>query len=456
LKGITSMKIQIPDIAQKVFDLFPEAYLVGGSVRDMLLDTEPKDYDFASPLTPEQVMHRLHLYALPVIPIGIEFGTVATIIDERPIEITTFRCTESYTKGSRKPSVVFGTSIEEDLKRRDFTINAMAMASDGRLIDPYGGLSDLQAVQLCTPLDPKVTFQEDPLRILRAARFVSKLGFITDSQLDLAAAEARAELRSVSGERVKAEMDKILVGPNAAGALAWLAGWYILDEILPELRPLIASGRHQGSYHSKNIWEHTLSVVHQAPAEPIIRWAALLHDIGKPSTRTEKDGEVHFYRHEEVGARMFATIAPRFHFSNEDYVQIFNLISNHMVASLYDSGWSDGAIRRYVRTYGELVPKLLALSAADITSHREDRVAEHLARLDEFRTRIAAVSVEEATVPLLPSGIGNDIMARFNLKPSGEVGEIKRMLEEAILDGKLPRNAEAEVYLQYWADRRLL
>jgi poly(A) polymerase len=441
-------------IVLKIFSIFRECYLVGGSIRDALQSKELKDYDFAVPNKPWDTRVLLENAGVPTIPeVGEQYGTIMATIDGKSVEITTYRSRESYTPGSRHPVVQFGKEIHEDLRRRDFTINAMAMGQGGMLLDLYDGLGDLEDGVIRTPLDPELTFIDDPLRILRAARFISKLGFKPALALTAAAKTAAKDLNNISAERKAMEMRQILLGYRAQVALQWMADTTVLTTIMPEFLPILAAKNvPQGKMHSKDIWEHTLGVVTNSTPLLAVRWAALLHDLGKPSCRTEKDGEVHFYGHEDLGGKTAQTIVDRFKLSNDLGDEIVALCANHMRANLYDNTWSNGSIRRLMRHMGPWYDDLLELSKADITSHREDKVAAKLSVLAELQERSSAISIEDEREPILPTGIGTIIMEAFDLKPSREVGNLKKRLEDAIIDEVLPKSAPIETYIKWLKD----
>ncbi len=430
-------------------------YLVGGAVRDQLRGLTPKDLDYATAATPPETKEILKKAGLPVIPLGEAFGTIATLIPEpegerRQVEITTFRCAESYKKGSRKPQVVFGKSIEQDLKRRDFTINAMALDDGGALVDPFGGRAHLESKKLVTPSPAEEIFGEDPLRMLRAARFISQLGVEPAPEVR-AAVEARAgDILTVSRERWKQELDKLLCGQAAGAALVFLATHRLLSFLLPELHAmLLLTGKPQGRYHSKDIWEHTLKVVEGAPPRAAVRWAALLHDVAKPQTRTETDGEVHFLQHAELGAEMFDGIGDRLRFGREERKRVRFLIQAHLRPNLYQKTWSDSAVRRLAEDAGDYLEDLLALSKADITSANPNRVAQGLANVTALGDRIEGLRQAEALTPKLPAGLGTLIHEQLGVPLGPQIGVLRDSLLEAIREGKLQSGQPAEVYLAY-------
>ncbi|MHB1845375.1 MAG: HDIG domain-containing metalloprotein [Deltaproteobacteria bacterium] len=430
-------------------------YLVGGAVRDQLLGVPHKDVDFATEATPPQTKDILRKAGLPAIPIGEAFGTIATLLpdeagEKRQVEITTFRTAESYKRGSRHPTVTFGRSIEQDLARRDFTINAMALGDSGELIDPFGGQAHLAQKLLQTPSPAQEIFGEDPLRILRAARFVSQLGFTPSPEVRSAAEERSADILTVSRERWKQELDKLLVGEFASAGLAFAAQARLLSFLLPELHAmLLMTGRSQGRYHSKDIWEHTLKVVENAPRRAPVRWGALLHDVAKPQTRTEKDGEVHFLHHAELGAEMFDGIAERLRFGRDERRRVRFLIAAHLRPNLYQKSWSDSAVRRLAEDAGDWLEDLLALSRADVTSANPNRVARALANVGDLDARIEGLRSAAALVPKLPPGLGTRIAQELGVPLGPEIGRLRDGLLDAIREGKLASGEPPEVYLEY-------
>jgi len=444
----------------RLFRLFREAgkelYLVGGAVRDYRSGTplaELCDLDFATNALPRESARILRGGRLPVFTVGSRFGTVGTVVEEdgfrREVQVTTYRG-EVYANGSRKPQVSFGNDLTADLARRDFSINAMAMAADLSLIDPHGGEADLRARRLRTVGPPQVIFREDPLRTLRAARFIATLGFEPDPDLVAGARALAAEILIVSRERWLIEMNKLLVGEHVEAALAFLARTQVLAHLLPPLQRVVEFKADQGRYHHKALWPHTLAVVAQSPPRLPVRWAALLHDAGKVTTRSvDPAGEVHFFGHETVGAGIVDEVARRFRFDQALHRRVRTLVLLHQRPALYEPEWTDGAVRRLIRDAGEAFEDLLDLSRADVTSHRPGVREGVLARLAELQARAARLIAEEGRGPLLPKFLGNAIMERYGLAPGPKVGELRDRLEQAVLDGLLPRDAPPEVYLAY-------
>jgi len=436
-------------VLRKIWEIFnsekAEIYLVGGSVRDMLMGQPLKDFDFATPLTPPKIKQILSKHKLKTHSVGWAFGTVGAIIRGREVHITTYRKKEKYTPRNRKPSVEFGESIQEDLKRRDFTINALAISAQSKLIDPYQGKSDLSQKIIRTPASPDESFEDDPLRILRAFRFQSQLGFAIEEKTNQSIPKNAFRIMFLSEERIQQEMNKLLTGEQVVKALSEMMETKVLHFFLPELIPL--KNLHQESdHHHKDVWRHTLKVVENTPPEEILRWAALLHDIAKPYVKTVNEEGVHFYRHEDLGSRMAYSMLSRLKFPKKWREDISFLVAKHMRANLYISEWTDSAVKRFIREMGERLDIVLKLSRSDITSYRREKVKEKLVLLDELARRIQELkSVKEFKCPIS----GDEIMKKFKLSPGPFIGKIKNSLMEEILEGNLPEQATKKIYFQY-------
>ena len=452
--------------AKGLFEAFrsagKELYLVGGYVRDTLLGGTSGDLDFATSALPAETTEILESRGLKAIPIGIEFGTVATRIEHLgrtvQVEITTYRCSESYRKGSRHPEVAFGESLEGDLIRRDFTVNAMAMDRDGEVVDPFGGREDLQEGVIRTPLDPVTTFREDPLRMLRAVRFAARLGFVIEEGTRAALDSERESIGEISRERWKQEMDGILSiedGTAAARALGLLRETGLLLEMMPEFGPMLEMGEApQGSAHEKGVWGHTVDVVSTLPPRTVLRWAGLLHDLGKPSSRTvDEEGRPHFYGHERAGAEMAADIADRFRFSRRDRKALLFLVRSHMRPVLYDGGWGDHAVAKLAGEAGEHLQDLLELARADITAHSAEYREKGLGSLSELTGRIEELSPDSGE-RLLPKELGSMLEKRLGEAGQGgrRVGLILDRLEELVRSGELPVMSDPSIYLRFLRD----
>jgi poly(A) polymerase len=431
---------------EKLFEAFnkegKDLYHVGGSVRDKLLGKRPKDYDFTTNALPNDTIRVLENVGFRPWALGEKFGTVAVFVGKpnpQQIEITTHR--RDMTPG-RHPDVSFTTDLKEDLARRDFTINSIAMDMDGNLIDPFGGAGDLSKKIIKTTGNPYERFSEDPLRMLRAARFFSQLGFTVDINSFKAIREYAQSIMVVSKERWLDEMDKLLVGPNASKAVTFLRDsrllWYILPELCSVMMP------DSGKIRSKNLWYHIGVVIEKSIPRVDVRWAALLHDIAKPQTRFEKNNEVHFFQHECLGAEMVEGIARRLKMGNRQRRRVKALVFLHqricnIVSRRYVPPVSKSGLRRLIRECDERgcsVYDLIDLFEADCSSQRADVLERQSAHATLLREAVKELE-KEALRPQLPSGIGNEIMSRFNLTPGPEVGKIKKVLDEMLLDGKI-------------------
>ena len=445
---------------EKLFDLFrengEELYLVGGYVRDHLLGREAGDYDFATSARPGRTMEILESGGFNAIPIGAAFGTVAAQHEKgsTEVQITTYRCSESYKKGSRHPDVVFGRNLEEDLQRRDFTVNAMAMDEKGEVIDPLGGRTDLKKGIIRTPLNPEVTFREDPLRMLRAFRFACRLGFTIDAETLEAIGKQHIAIMDISRERWKLEMDSILTtgdGEGISRVLQLMKDTGILEDVIPAFKMMFRQdGLPQGKAHYGDIWEHTLDTVRNLKGcGTCERWAALLHDIGKPSERTEsEDGRIHFYGHEKSGSEFAAEIVQSFRFSKREKKCVSFLVKNHMRPVLYSDEWSDRAVRKLAWESGEYLDKLLDLASADIAAHSKSYAAEGAARIASLRQRLLTL-VPQPHRRVLPRDLGVMLKKRAGTDMPAEIGIILENLEELVLQGILPEMAAPRIYIDY-------
>lgn len=435
--------------AKKLFEIFEgkEIYLVGGYVRDSVLGISNDDLDFATKLLPDEIIAILKSNHLKCWEIGKAFGTISTMIDGLKIEITTYRVNEKYEKNNRHPRVEFGKTLKEDLMRRDFTINALAMDRIGTIIDPLNIFKDLREHVIRTPLEPDKTFSDDPLRMIRAVRFVSTLGFSIDSTTLTGIFNNAHKILGLAVERIKVEMDKLLLGDYVDLALSKLVETKLINYYLPEIINLLNIEQNK-DYHHKDIWKHTKSVVKNSPKDIIVRWAALLHDIAKPYTKSIDQGEVHFYNHEDFGAKLSEYILMRLKFSNKEIKDIVSLIKNHMRPNLYSPKWADKAVRKLRKDMGDsLINKLLALSRADITSQRPDRIDLAMKRLDDLEGRLNEPEIKEDFV--LPVN-GHEIMEALGIQSGPLVGRLKSQLSEAIESGGLPRiSGEKWLYLNF-------
>lgn len=426
-------------VVQEVICLlsFTEVYIVGGAVRNCLMGLPIKDLDFATKALPEEIESVLKSNGYKPILTGKAFGTIRVIISGMEVEITTYRSGEKYSRKNRKPSVTFGQTILEDLQRRDFTLNAMAYHPTLGLIDPFNGFQALQKKILDTPLEPEKTFSDDPLRMLRALRFQSTYGFVTTKTVfDAIKAQAHKTLY-LSVERIKIEMDKLLVGENVDAALHEFVDSRLANYILPELIPMVGMTQNT-TYHNKDVFAHTLSVVKNCPPTPIMRWAGLLHDIAKPLTKIVTDTGIHFYHHEDLGAKMVQDIAIRFKFSTDEREMLKNLVQYHMRPNLYRSDWKDEAIRKFKRQCEPFLTELLDLSRADITSMNPIKIEKALTLWQELKDRLTNEPSPLKKCPLS----GKALMERFHLAPGPIIGVIQTTLMKRIEGGVNPQNLD--------------
>lgn len=442
-----------------------ELALVGGPVRDALLGrlsaTGDADLDFTTDARPEGVLALLEGLAETTWDVGIRFGTIGARIGGREVEITTYRA-EQYGVDSRKPQVDFGESLEGDLVRRDFTINAMAIRLPSlTFVDLFDGQGDLTAGIIRTPGTAHDSFMDDPLRMMRAARFAAQLGFEVADEV-VAAMIAQAErLAIVSAERVRGEFMKIVMSPDPRRGLALLVDTGLADSVLPEL-PLLRLEEDE-HHHHKDVYEHTLTVLEQAMVlerahepvsgpDPVLRLAALLHDIGKPRTRRfEPDGRVSFHHHEVVGARMTRKRMQQLRFSNEVIDDVSRLVELHLRFHGYGTGeWTDSAVRRYVRDAGPLLTRLHKLTRADSTTRNRRRALALQRSYDSLEQRIAELAAEEEINAVRPDLDGRAIMEILGISPGPVVGEAYQFLLDLRLDRGPTDAATAEEALRAW------
>ena len=440
-----------------------ELALVGGPVRDAILGRVAPDLDFTTNASPEQILKLIAPKATATWDVGREFGTIAAEVKGERIEITTYRA-DSYDLKSRKPTVEFGDNLEDDLKRRDFAVNAMALRLPTRtFVDPHNGLRDLGLRTLRTPAEPEISFSDDPLRMLRAARFASQLQF----ELDPAAFDAMVGMRDrieiVSKERVRDELSKLLLSSNPREGLEILVDSGLAALVLPELPALrLESDEH---HHHKDVYQHTLTVLEQAigheadyglEKDLTVRLAALLHDIGKPATkRLEAGGTVSFYHHDVVGAKLAKKRLTELRFDTDTIKAVSRLIELHLRFFGYsDQQWSDSAVRRYVRDAAEQLERLHILTRADVTT-RNQKKADRLAHAyDDLEKRIAELREQEELDALRPDLDGNQIMEILGIGPSKEVGTAYNYLMEIRLDeGSLGPEEAKKRLLEWWQSR---
>jgi poly(A) polymerase len=429
-----------------------QLYLVGGAVRDAMLGAMGSELDFATDARPPEVIALLQGWADARYLVGIRFGTVGARKDDYRIEITTFR-EEVYAEDSRHPEVTFAKDVETDLSRRDFTINAMAVrVPDGTFVDPFRGLYDLAHRRLRTPLEPEVAFADDPLRMLRAARFVSTLGLTPAPELVEAVTRMRDRLSIVSPERIRGELDKLLLGKHVARGLELMVDTGMAEVFLPEL-PALRLEQDPVHQH-KDVLRHTLAVVKRVEPDVTLRLAALLHDIGKPKTREITSEGVQFHHHEAEGARLAEQRLRALRYPERVIHDVSKLVAMHLRFHTYRLGWSDGALRRYVRDAGPLLDQLNLLTRADCTTQNPAKARE-LSRLqDDMEERIARLAEEENLARIRPPLDGNQVMAHLGIPPGPLVGEALDYLLEVRMDRGPITEEEAYELLDRWAEEK--
>ncbi|MFH8793947.1 CCA tRNA nucleotidyltransferase [Streptomyces sp. NPDC017941] len=462
--------LRVSPVADDLARRFQEAgfslALVGGSVRDALLGRLGNDLDFTTDARPEDVLKIVRPWADTVWEVGIAFGTVGcqkeALVDGAEqsfqVEVTTYR-SEAYDRTSRKPEVSYGDSIEQDLVRRDFTVNAMAVALPEKVfIDPHGGLGDLSERALRTPSTPEESFSDDPLRMMRAARFAAQLDFEVAPEVVAAMKAMSGRIEIVSAERVRDELNKLILSAHPAKGLALLVDTGLADHVLPEL-PALRLERDEHHRH-KDVYDHTLIVLEQAMAletegpDLTLRLAALLHDIGKPRTRRfEKDGRVSFHHHEVVGAKMTKKRMTALKYSNELIKDVSRLVELHLRFHGYGTGeWTDSAVRRYVRDAGPLLDRLHKLTRSDCTT-RNKRKATALSRAyDGLEERVARLQEQEELDSIRPDLNGNEIQEVLGVGPGPVIGKAyKFLLELRLENGPMERDAAVAALKEWWA-----
>lgn len=442
-----------------------ELALVGGPVRDAFLGRDTNDLDFTTDATPDRILEVVKPIAEAHWDVGREFGTIGAKLHGHTVEVTTYRA-DSYDGTSRKPEVVFGTSLDDDLVRRDFTVNALALRLPQlTLVDPSGGVEDLIAGVLRTPSAPEVSFGDDPLRMMRAARFASQLGFEVEEGTLAAMSALAPEIDRISAERVRDELSKLLCTTAPRRGIRLLGDTGIAERVLPEIPALkLEIDEH---HHHKDVYEHSLTVLDQAIdyevsrgvlASPdlVVRLAALLHDIGKPATRRlEPGGAVSFHHHDVVGAKLAKKRLRELRFDNDTIKAVARLIELHLRFFGYtDGAWSDSAVRRYVRDAGDQLERLHILTRADVTT-RNRRKADRLGfAYDDLEERIARLAEEEELAAVRPELDGQEIMAALGIRPGPVVGEAYKYLLDVRLDeGPIGPDAARERLLAWWAAR---
>ncbi|TFD74928.1 CCA tRNA nucleotidyltransferase [Cryobacterium sp. Sr8] len=442
-----------------------ELALVGGPVRDAFLDRVTNDLDFTTDASPDQILKIVKPLADAHWDIGRAFGTIGAKVGDDTVEITTYRA-DSYNGQTRRPDVVFGASLEDDLVRRDFTVNALALRlPEVKLVDPSGGIDDMLAGILRTPAAPEVSFGDDPLRMMRAARLSAQLGFTLDPDTRAAMTAMADSIRIISAERVGEELSKLLKADRPRSGIEILVESGLAEIVLPEIPALrLEVDEH---HHHKDVYQHTLTVLEQAidyerergnlPApDLVVRLAALLHDIGKPATRRlEPGGVVSFYHHDVVGSKLAKKRLRALRFDNETINAVGRLVELHLRFFGYTEGaWTDSAVRRYVRDAGDQLERLHILTRADVTT-RNRRKADRLGfAYDDLEQRVAELAEQEEMAAVRPDLDGEQIMAILGVKPGREVGEAYRyLLEQRLDDGPLGEEEATRRLQAWWAGR---
>lgn len=428
-----------------------QLYLVGGSVRDALLGRPIEDLDFATDARPGRVKELLEGWADNLYDVGAAFGTIGAVRNGVRCEITTFRA-DVYLSDSRLPQVTFGDSIEADLERRDFTVNAVALKLGGgapELVDAAGGLADIAAGVLRTPIGPETSFSDDPLRMVRLFRFMSRLGFTPQPAEVEAVSRMKERLRIVSAERIRDEFSKLVVGEGAASALMLMIETGLAEEFVPEIPALAMTT--DPSHRHKDVLAHSLAVMAKTEPDLVLRLAALFHDVGKPGTRRFDGPKVTFHHHEALGARMTRRRLRELRYPKEVVDDAAELVFLHMRTHTFKMGWTDSAVRRYVRDAGRLLPKLNQLARCDVTTKSGRRARRIQLRIDELEERIEQLRAEEELDALRPSIDGHQVMAYLGIPPGPAVGRaMKLLLEKRIEDGPCSPS-ESYALLRRWA-----
>lgn len=424
-------------------------FVVGGSVRDAFLGREHDDLDLATDARPEAVKELAGRWGDSVFTVGEAFGTVGVVRAGHTYEITTFR-SEVYREESRKPVVAFSDDLEEDLSRRDFTVNAMAIeVLDATIVDPHGGLPDLAAGILRTPLDPHVSFSDDPLRMLRLFRFQATLGFTPEEATSRAVAEMADRLSIVSAERIRDELSKLVTAPEPGAALLGVVESGLADLFLPEL-PALAMEQDPIHRH-KDVLRHTIAVTEKTAPRLVLRLAALLHDIGKPATRGYGPRGATFHHHEVVGARLARERLRALRYPREVVEDVSRLVFLHLRPHTLKLGWTDSAVRRYARDAGPLLDDLNELVRCDVTTANARRATAIQRRIDELEERIGVLAEQEELSRLRPPLDGRQVMAYVGIPPGPRVGEVMDMLLERRIDDGPFSEGEAYAMVRRWA-----
>ena len=443
-----------------------EIALVGGPVRDAFLGVSPHDFDFATSARPERTEELLARWGDTTWDVGREFGTIGARRGHLGVEVTTYR-TDSYRIGSRKPEVAYGDSLEGDLTRRDFTVNAMAMRLPGMvLVDPHHGLEDLAAARLRTPVSAEQSFDDDPLRIMRAARFAAQLGIDVDEDVMDAMGAMAHRLGIVSAERIRAELERLMVSPLPRRGLELMVHTGVCDVVLPEFSALVDT-KDEHNRH-KDVYEHTLTVLDQAMAletgpdgpvpapDFILRFAAIMHDVGKPDTRRfEGAGTVTFHHHEMVGAKMTRRRMKALRFDRHTTDAVVLLVRLHLRFHGYgEAAWTDSAVRRYITDAGDQLERLHRLTRADCTTRNRRKAMQLGAAYDDLEQRIDDLRAREELDSIRPDLDGDQIMEILGIGPGREVGAARKFLLELRMErGPVGAEAAEQELRAWWAQQ---
>lgn len=466
----TPVLAELAPLAERFEAAGHRLYLVGGTVRDLLMDAQGDDFDLdlTTDARPDEIKACLAGWATALWTQGERFGTIGAKYGDRVYEITTFRA-ESYADDSRKPHVTYADDIETDLGRRDFTINAMALELTGggtpTLVDPHGGAVDLLRKVLRTPLGPDVSFSDDPLRMLRAARFIARFELVPTEQLVTAVEQMASRLEIVSAERIRDEFDKLITVDHPASGLWFLYDTGLAHQFLPELS--LMRLEHDPIHRHKDVLTHTIAVVEnvrplreQPEGRPefdfrIVRLAALFHDIGKPKTRGYLEGKgTTFHHHDAVGARMTKKRMTALRYSNDDVAAVTALVALHLRFHTYRLGWSDAAVRRYVRDADDLLHELNVLTRCDCTTRNERKAKQLSKRMDDLEERIDALAEAEEIAKIRPELDGKAVMDHLGLSPGREIGEaLDFLLEIRLEEGLIGEEASKQRLDEWWAER---
>ena len=445
---------QLQPIAARFEEHGFRLYIVGGALRDLLLGENPTDIDLTTDAEPSDILSVLTGTVHSINRAGERFGTIACSLGSLRLEITTHRC-DVYAHTSRKPTVAFSTSLTDDLARRDFTINAIALeitTDEPALIDPYHGVADLAARHLRTPISPEVSFSEDPLRMLRAARFIARLNLEPEPGLIEAIHTLAPRLAILSRERIRDELNRILTLTDPTAGLVFLVTTPLARFFMPALADLRLE--QDPVHHHKDVLAHTIAVVQKCSPRLRLRLAALLHDIAKPRTREFGPDGVTFHFHDVVGARMATAILTELRYPKDLTKDVAKLVALHLRFHGYDASWSDSAVRRSVRDAGELYDDLNELTVCDATTRNQHKLDMMAQNMKEFKERVIRLQEADALKALRPTLDGDDIMTLLNIPPSREVGQALAYLLETELDeGPLPRETAIERILTWWSNR---